>query len=704
MAHLNIISKKDKFIGRKARYFSLRFVELSIQNTAVSKLVEPHMQQLLDDYIIPLVGMSVWDAIEFKDNPGESIRKELSSDPAMSNNCPKIAASCVLKELIKYKPEGNYEHPPLLEGCLKLIMDHLNAYKSNPDTDFRVKDATVYALYCIAPEISEYEPYLEHIENILHEHILCDFESDIEFLRARALLCYNKITEDIELEHVGFATAYLDSLCSKLNEDECLNVRVYALACIKKMLSQEIGVEYFRDKVGKLLEINLQVLDEFFIEDLIETLNEVVNVFNKEAVPYAAEVCSKLKDAYSEIMSQLGTSDNDLENSKMANTANGCITAIYRLVRSIGSQGDDNDKEVIMKIEEDCHDVLLFSLDLKYVDVHEPVMNCISAMSFYCESITPNLWQLFEKLVEIVAHHLNPETPDYGYISPGVTGILNFMQKDPDTFISTTMGIGKTPYECVLDIIKKTLDLSKLNGDPVLSSTGTQLVIGLLENLHGKIDDMIIHIIELLVNEIGNNQDKSAKKMIIQGLSMCFAYNCALTFKILEEKEWTQGVFETIFELLEDIKYDFEIQRMTLGLLAIVSNKDCELPEIVLKAMPSIFEQILLLCQKSIYTREQKAKSPEEREKAQYDQALNILDDWSDEEEYDEDEDYTPEESKEEEEELYVSFTRDVDEVQQTQKVIENLDNQVYEMYFGKVSRDDLNALQTCFKSQFVAN
>eukprot|EP00344_Euplotes_crassus_P000277 CAMPEP_0197011460 /NCGR_PEP_ID=MMETSP1380-20130617/58620_1 /TAXON_ID=5936 /ORGANISM="Euplotes crassus, Strain CT5" /LENGTH=51 /DNA_ID=CAMNT_0042434185 /DNA_START=52 /DNA_END=207 /DNA_ORIENTATION=- len=51
-------------------------------------------------------------------------------------------------------------------------MDHLNEYKKDPDMDFRVKDACLYALYSIAPVIDDYQAFLDHIEDILNEHVL----------------------------------------------------------------------------------------------------------------------------------------------------------------------------------------------------------------------------------------------------------------------------------------------------------------------------------------------------------------------------------------------------------------------------------------------------------------------------------------------------------------------------------------------------
>lgn len=118
--------------------------------------------------------------------------------------------------------------------------------------------------------------------------------------------------------------------------------------------------------------------------------------------------------------------------------------------------------------------------------------------------------------------------------------------------------------------------------------------------------------------------------------------------------------------------------------------------------MPQIFKEILLLCQKSVYTREQKRKSPTQKQEEKYQEAYNILDDWSDEEEYDEDEEYDPEEYKCENEEFYKSFTQEIDEVQAVKKTFEELENSQFENYFGTVSREDQSALEECFKNPLV--
>mmetsp|Transcript_10365 Transcript_10365/g.9158 ORF Transcript_10365/g.9158 Transcript_10365/m.9158 type:complete len:121 (+) Transcript_10365:946-1308(+) len=118
--------------------------------------------------------------------------------------------------------------------------------------------------------------------------------------------------------------------------------------------------------------------------------------------------------------------------------------------------------------------------------------------------------------------------------------------------------------------------------------------------------------------------------------------------------------------------------------------------------MPHLFSQILTLCQKSVFERQQKSRSDDDKNKDRYERTLNILDDWSDEEEYDEDEDYDPEETKESSEDLYKSFTQEIDEVLQAKQAFEALESNIFDLYFGGVSREDQNSLQKCFNDPLV--
>jgi uncharacterized protein (UPF0248 family) len=158
--------------------------------------------------------------------------------------------------------------------------------------------------------------------------------------------------------------------------------------------------------VGELLKTCLDVLDEFFIEDLIEALNEIVHTFYEEIIPYSIQVCEKLAEAYEEIMSQIPPDDIEMNDAKATTTANGCINAIYRVVTSIGSQTKDNTKDVIIEIEKKVHLVLKNSLETRFQDIHESILTCIGAFVYHSPSITDNLWDLFPSLLVLLHHNL----------------------------------------------------------------------------------------------------------------------------------------------------------------------------------------------------------------------------------------------------------------------------------------------------------
>lgn len=62
-----------------------------------------------------------------------------------------------------------------------------------------------------------------------------------------------------------------------------------------------------------------------------------------------------------------------------------------------------------------------------------------------------------------------------------------------------------------------------------------KILIAMIENLRGKIDEAIPYIIKICIEQLSEAKlPKSYKSMVIQCLTMCFWYNNIATFHILE--------------------------------------------------------------------------------------------------------------------------------------------------------------------------
>lgn len=74
------------------------------------------------------------------------------------------------------------------------------------------------------------------------------------------------------------------------------------------------------------------------------------------------------------------------------------------------------------------------------------------------------------------------------------------------------------------------------------------MIVALLENMHGKIDESIPQLLSVLSQELDiqrllDSPSKQYKSLVLQALSMAFAYDPVLVFDWLRGTNLTQQVF-----------------------------------------------------------------------------------------------------------------------------------------------------------------
>lgn len=116
-------------------------------------------------------------------------------------------------------------------------------------------------------------------------------------------------------------------------------MRVNAAVSLIRLLEHEIAVEFVRPGLAQIIKIYLKLIDDIDYDELIESLKRIVEVFEDEIGPYAIDLCSKLGEAYlrlteSQRATQGGGAELD-EDSETSLTADGLITAIRRILKSI---------------------------------------------------------------------------------------------------------------------------------------------------------------------------------------------------------------------------------------------------------------------------------------------------------------------------------------------------------------------------------
>ena len=99
------------------------------------------------------------------------------------------------------------------------------------------------------------------------------------------------------------------------------------------LLDHDEVVNFVRPGLGNVLKVFLEILDEVDIQDLVDSLRKIVEVFKDEVAPYAKSLCIKLSDAFIKCIKNKDDED-DIEVEESL-SAEGLIKAIRRVLESI---------------------------------------------------------------------------------------------------------------------------------------------------------------------------------------------------------------------------------------------------------------------------------------------------------------------------------------------------------------------------------
>lgn len=143
-----------------------------------------------------------------------------------------------------------------------------------------------------------------------------------------------------------------------------------------------------------------------------------------------------------------------------------------------------------------------------------------------------------------------------------------------------------------------------------------RVVISIFENLQGMIDNVLPHLVGMLLAELKlafeNSAPKNYKSMLLQTLSMALNYNSASVLQIIEAEGQTFAVFGNWLAFMKNFTLEFEIRRVIFGFLAILKTPGEFIPQMVQQQLPQITKQLGELASR---THKQRVDTLEKNEK-----------------------------------------------------------------------------------------
>ncbi|KAG0478458.1 hypothetical protein HPP92_013177 [Vanilla planifolia] len=264
-----------------------RFGDLKLQNPehkAFAQMFQKNYAgKILECHLFACLMLSgrLWN-----EDPHEYVRK--GYDIIEDLYSPRTAAMDFVSELVRKRGKAN------LHKFVQFIVEILRRYDEAPLElkPFRQKDGALLAIGTLCDKLKQTEPYKSELERMLVQHVFPEFKSPVGYLRAKAAWVAGQYAYINFSDQSNFLRT-LHCIVSGLKDPE-LPVRVDSIFALRPFVEACKDLDDLRPMLPQLLDDFFKLMNEVENEDLVFTLETIVDKFGEEMAPYALGLCQNL--------------------------------------------------------------------------------------------------------------------------------------------------------------------------------------------------------------------------------------------------------------------------------------------------------------------------------------------------------------------------------------------------------------------------
>lgn len=477
---------------------------------------------LITDIIVPILCKTPADEELWQDNPIEYIRRE--ADIGKAYYSPGCAALDLLETLCK-------------NGYLQQFFSYISSAISS--TNLLLKEALIHAVGSISLFIIDQETLLPTIEAMLLTHVLPELTSSVGFLRSTAAWTYGKFACILN-KSPDHQQTVLEKTCALLL-DAHLPVKFEAALTIPKLLKWEISKIRVRGEISNLLQVYLNLINQIDSEEIIEALEDIVENFNQEILPFAVELIGQLVITFGHLAGKEVADDNG--DSAMAAVSS--LNTITRLIETISESPED-----VTKASQSLTPVLFHTISRKGCEYMEEGLKILSLLLNYAPSNSLN--HLYP-LMSIITDSLKDPEPYSIEKTEGIFPVIgNFIKKYPTLVVND-----------LNNLLNFSLELIK--GDKKVQILGFKILMATIEHLKPNIPNIGSLITEVLQVFNAQTSDK-VKSYACQFIFVCVWADLNSTLAIIGPSGILSNILKFLFSKLKLIEDRLPRTRIIVGL------------------------------------------------------------------------------------------------------------------------------------------
>ncbi|EYU32733.1 hypothetical protein ABFS82_14G040400 [Erythranthe guttata] len=596
--HLNLLNviRVGGYLPDRVINLVLQYLTNSISKSNMYSQLQPRLDVVLFEIIFPLMCFSDNDQLLWDEDPHEYVRK--GYDIIEDLYSPRTAAMDFVSELVRKRGKEN------LQKFLLFIVEVFKRYDEAAAEykHYRQKDGALLAIGALCDKLKQTEPYKSELERMLVQHVFPEFSSPVGHLRAKAAWVAGQYAHITFSDPNNFRRA-LHSVVAGMRDPE-LPVRVDSVFALRSF------VEACND-LGEIRPILPQLLDEFFKlmnevenEDLVFTLETIVDKFGEEMAPYALGLCQNLAAAFWKCMNSAEADEDGDDPGALA--AVGCLRAISTILESVSRL-----PELFVHIEPTLLPIMCRMLTTDGQEVFEEVLDIVSYMTFFSPTISLDMWSLWPLMMQA----LGDWAIDFFTISDILVPLDNYISRSTAHFLTC-----KEPdyQQSLWDMISSVMRDENLEDGDIESAP--KLIQVFFQNCKGQVDRWVEPYLTITMERLRRTTKPYLKCLLVEVVADALYYNASLTLSILQKLNVATEIFNLWFQMLQqtrrngakaNFKREQDKKVCCLGLTSLLPLSADQLPG---EALDRVFKSTLDLL---VAYKEQVAEAAKEEAEAE---------------------------------------------------------------------------------------
>jgi len=540
----------------------LSYLTTSIRHPNVYKVLKTQADGIFQSVIFPALCFGEEDQRLWEEDPQEYLRRE--SDITDEYFTPRSSAINFLVDLVRLRGKNHLK--PIMYFVANLLM------KNAQSPDARTKDGALLVIASLSDKLTKVKEFKDQIEPLLLAHVIPEFNSPHGFLRSKACYVFTQFW-DFPFQNADTFPVGFRCVLNQLGDKE-LPVKIQAALNLRFLIRNEKAIEEVGKILPQLLERLLTLMNELHNDELVNTLELIVDSFEDKIAPYAVSMCAQLAEAFMRMAGDPNSNDEDSDESAIA--AIECLCTIQTILRAVKEM-----PHLYPPIEQVLVPLLDRLMHPQLAEFFEEGVRIITYFTFYSPTISDFMWSLFPKLHYFFDNH------GMDLLSIILLPYDNFISRATDKFLSG-------PYlPIVVSIYKRVLTDNKTNYETVIDAC--KLWESVLLNCKGRIDTLIEPTLEMALTRLSKTKRTNLKVILLEIALNSAYYNPSLFLQITQNKDWTKAIFELWFQLTPKFKRLHDKKICILALSAIIQLPFSSLPPIIQAGYQQILSTIIQL-------------------------------------------------------------------------------------------------------------